>query len=62
MCASYISVSKPLDMAMFGDKAFMEVMKIEEGCKSGTLCKETLVWGLHLWCFVMAAQAVLDKL
>lgn len=43
MCVSYIPVSKPLDMAMFGDRAFMEVMKIEEGRKSGTLCEETLV-------------------
>ena len=43
MCVFYIPVSKSLNVAMFGDEAFMEVMKIEEGCKSGTLCEETCV-------------------
>lgn len=33
----------PLSMAILGDKAFMEVMKIEEGHNSKTLCEETSV-------------------
>lgn len=43
MCVSYIPVSKPLNVALFGDKTLMEVMKIEEGHKSGTLYEETSV-------------------